>query len=144
MLLYSVKIGNVYLGTMLFSRSPHPFTARVTNIKTIIALVIALLFAQWLGQMHRVAHDGLKTANTELSSSTSQISHLVAHLGDSSNSCAAFDAATLSAGICTASIAIPVLPNLHELALWIAFASRSAPFTAHFNSRAPPTADSSY
>ncbi|EGF32556.1 hypothetical protein IMCC9480_2342 [Oxalobacteraceae bacterium IMCC9480] len=35
-------------------------------------------------------------------------------------------------------MAIPVLPNLHALALWIAFASRSTPFTAHFLSRAPP------
>ncbi|MDY7572963.1 hypothetical protein [Actimicrobium sp. CCI2.3] len=116
----------------------------MTNFKTITALVVALLFAQWLGQMHRVEHNGVTTASASLSADTSFIFQLVAHLGDSSHSCAAFDAATLSAGICTASVAIPVLPNLHALALWIAFASRSTPFTAHFHSRAPPIPDLSY
>jgi hypothetical protein len=113
----------------------------MSDLKIITALVMALLFAQWLGQMHRIAHEGLRTAQAETSTNNStSIVQLVAHLGDSGHSCAAFDAATLSAGICTASVAMPVLPNDHELALWIAFASRSTPFTAHFHSRAPPAA----
>ncbi|MEB0136769.1 hypothetical protein QN362_15635 [Actimicrobium sp. CCC2.4] len=127
---------------MFSSISLRPWMARTANVKTITVLVMALLFAQWLGQMHRVAHDGSATASAKISpevaSGTSSVFQLVAHLGDSSHSCAAFDAATLSAGICTAAIAIPVLPNLHALALWIAFASRLPPFTAHFLSRAPP------
>lgn len=120
--------------------SLRPLTAKLATIKTITALVMALLFAQWLGQMHRVAHDGLQAVISQVSSDTSPVSQLVAHLGDASHSCAAFDAATLAAGICTAAMAVPVLPNLHALALWIAFASRSTPFTAHFHSRAPPAA----
>jgi fumarate reductase subunit D len=138
MLLSCFEIYYVPSGIMSSSRSLRQLIATITTFKSIAALVMVLLFAQWLGQMHRVAHDGLQTASVESSSGTPNVFQLVAHLGDSTHSCAAFDGATLSAGICTASVAMPVIPNLHELALWIAFISRSTPFTAHFHSRAPP------
>ncbi|MEO7031281.1 MAG: hypothetical protein ABI075_02930 [Burkholderiaceae bacterium] len=100
-------------------------------------LVLALLFAQWNGFNHRIQHafwqqlSGISTfsqANTDGSTNLVTPHH----------SCLDFDAATLAVTIYSAPFVGPTLPNVQVLALWIAFASWTAPFTRHFLSRAPP------
>ena len=107
----------------------------------------ALLCAQWVGMVHRVVHEGgslsaveaiseqefkAEKAGTEKSSINALWNDTVHH------SCAAFDAAALGATVNGTLFVMPILPNLHVLALWIAFCSWNAPFTCHFSSRAPP------
>ena len=107
-----------------------------------ILLAVSLLCAQWIGLVHRVVHDGgLQTLSRTLYSSanatgkpgTSALWSDTFH-----HSCAAFDAATLGAAIDSPPFVVPVLPNLHVIASWIAFRSWEAPFRCHFSSRAPP------
>jgi len=99
-------------------------------IATLLAMV--LLCAQWMGLAHRIAHAGWQqNPDVQIQSDRG---------GESHHSCLAFDAATLADTIYTASFTTQPLPNAHVLALWIAFASWDAPFTAYFSSRAPPLA----
>ncbi|HTN66635.1 MAG TPA: hypothetical protein VL051_10690 [Burkholderiaceae bacterium] len=102
-------------------------------------LVLALLLAQWSGLNHRIMHGvGQGSAGYYLAIGPAPNSVDGSDLAH--HSCVAFDAATLAAAIYSAPFAAPTLPNLHVLALWIAFASWRAPFSCHFLSRAPPTA----
>jgi hypothetical protein len=102
------------------------------------ALILALLFAQWSGLSHRIVHaDGPGKAG--ISAAAKLFSVSASGASDSTHhSCAAFDAATLALPLHNAVLAAPFLPNLHVHARWTAFASRTAPFLCHFQSRAPP------
>ena len=95
-------------------------------------LVLALLLAQWSGFNHRIIHAGVQGINA---ASDSENFRDAAH-----HSCVAFDAAALAATIHSALFAVPPLPNVHALVLWLAPASWRAPFSPHFLSRAPPAA----
>jgi hypothetical protein len=108
-------------------------------------LVIAVLFAQWMGLQHRIAHadrvdnhHALQTVVQTLSDSTSDSS--AEYAGDKSHSCTLFDGMALADG----APALPFIPLLQTsvqvLALWAAHASWDAPFLCHFSSRAPPKA----
>ena len=101
-------------------------------------LVLAMLLAQWSGFNHRVMHGGGQ-GNDEISAAAFAGSTAAGESGKSAHhSCVAFDAAALGATIYSPPFAGPLLPNVQVLALWLAFASWSAPFTCHFLSRAPP------
>ncbi len=103
-----------------------------------IALVLALLLAQWSGFNHRVMHGGGQ-GSAEISAAAFADSAPAGESGNSAHhSCVAFDAAALGATIYCPPFVGPLLPNVHVLALWLAFASWSAPFSSHFLSRAPP------
>lgn len=102
-------------------------------------LVLALLLAQWSGFNHRIVHGAGQGSAGYASVSRALSAAAATDSGDSlHHSCLAFDAAALAATIHSAAFAGPLLPNVHVLALWIAFASWNAPFTCHFLSRAPP------
>lgn len=106
--------------------------AQLTSIAVTSFVVLALLFAQWAGVQHRIAHAGLMH---EHASST--------HIDDDRNadhSCAAFDAATIGDSIHVSPFASPLITSAQVLALWAAFISWDAPLIAYFSSRAPPLA----
>ncbi len=99
-----------------------------------LTLILSLLFTQWLGVSHAVAHgNGLP----ELKQATAKALGLPDH-AKSSGACAALDAATLGAGppavdfvpafatLDDGPVALPLRTGWHRL------------FVAHFSSRAPP------
>jgi hypothetical protein len=99
-------------------------------------LVVAMLFAQWLGERHRIQHAGWDNGNSAAAAAASapDIDDNVSH------SCAAFDAATLPHVAPGVPFIVPIVASAKVLALWVAFTSWDAPFTLHFSSRAPPPA----
>jgi hypothetical protein len=120
-------------------------TPTATRLCFAALLVIAVLFAQWMGLQHRIEHadriDNHHTAQTvvqTLSDSTSDSS--TEYAGDKSHSCTLFDGMALA----DSAPALPFIPMLQTsvqvLALWAAHASWDAPFLCHFSSRAPPNA----
>ncbi len=127
--------------------------ARSSCYALAIVLIVAILSAQWVGLKHRVVHSGatgfgglsfMTAADGAVASlpSGALLATIVAAKWDDQihHSCAAFEAATLGSMLGSDCFVMPVLPNRHVLAVWIAFASWQPPFTAHFASRAPPTA----
>lgn len=131
---------------------------RSTHRSAFIAmLVMSLLFAQGMGFLHGIAHAGWPVGTVhslideslfdegdehpQLASTAfgdEQPTQPAAHSGDAHHSCAAYDAATLSAGVHFDFPLPPLLPPARMLALWQAFASWDAPFVCHFSPRAPP------
>lgn len=108
-------------------------TCRLPRPRAALAalLLVALLFAQWAGLQHRIAHAGWLSFQP---AATAQFDG-----GESAqHSCAAFDAATLADNIHTVALRTPLLTSAPVLGLWIAFASWDAPLTRYFSSRAPP------
>lgn len=104
-----------------------------------LLLVLALLFAQWLGLSHRVEHAGLAQPQPV------QASHWSLQADASydktlEHSCALFDATSLAAALNSPGVSLAILPGARVLALWVAFASWDAPFLRLFSSRAPPLA----
>ncbi|MFJ9535243.1 hypothetical protein [Herbaspirillum sp. NPDC101396] len=121
-----------------------------------LALAAMLLFSQWLGLSHGIAHAGwpgqehvssvasfnaalfnyvdVGTAN---SASSADGKHHAAH-EKSHHSCVEYDAAAGAAGIHAGFFSPPLIPGTQVLALWQAFASWDAPAVCHFSSRAPP------
>ncbi|MFC7298520.1 hypothetical protein [Herminiimonas aquatilis] len=110
-------------------------------------LIVAVLFAQWIGLRHRIEHaDGadnlhsVQTVNTSASSNAGSDAPAVEYAGDKSHSCALFDGMALA----DSAPALPFIPLLQTsvqvLALWAAHTSWDAPFLCHFSSRAPPAA----
>lgn len=120
----------------------------------IAMLAMSLLFAQGMGFLHGIAHAGWPGGavhslideslfdegdeHPQLASAASGDKQAAAHSGDAHHSCAAYDAATLSAGVHVDFPLPPLLPPARMLALWQAFASWDAPFVCHFSPRAPP------
>lgn len=97
------------------------------------ALAVALLFAQWFGLAHRVAHAPWQHAHAYSSAFPDEGN-------DASHSCVAFDAAAIADAIALPPFIAPLLASTKVLALWITFASWDAPAAHHFFSRAPPAA----
>ncbi|HEX7635650.1 MAG TPA: hypothetical protein VF427_10275 [Noviherbaspirillum sp.] len=95
-----------------------------------VLLALVLLFAQWCGLSHRIAH----------------APHLSAIVADDNgdahahHSCTSFDAAAAGDTIHLAPFVAPLLTSAHTLALWAAFISWDAPPVPYFSSRAPPLA----
>jgi hypothetical protein len=115
-------------------------TARISTqaISTAVRLfvVLALLFAQWAGVQHRIAHAGLLHEHAHAGASSAHIDDD----RDTGHSCAAFDAATVGDSIHISPFVSPLITSAQVLALWAAFISWDAPLTAYFSSRAPPRA----
>lgn len=111
--------------------------AKPAHIVLTLLLVMALLFAQWAGLRHRIAHGGGQNG-TRHALSASGPGLWIDWSGKARHSCAAWDAAALADTAGTVAFIAPILPNVHVLALWTAFASWDAPLVCHFLSRAPP------
>lgn len=102
-----------------------------------LLLVFSLLFTQWLGFGHAVAHGNGLPELVQATTKVANIGSLPEHQ-KSSSTCVALDAATLGAGVpmadyvpastplTNAPVTLPLRTGWHRL------------FTAHFNSRAPP------
>ncbi len=105
-------------------------------------LVLCLLFAQWLGHTHAITHLQGQTAlagqlELEAAADPGSASSLFDH-PKASTACAAFDAATLGAGLCSefASLWVTRAPQVAAPAIVL---QRWQPlFTPVFSSRAPP------
>lgn len=103
----------------------------------ICILTMAMVFAHWQGLGHRIAHAAQfpnAAASLAVSAEGGLDQKAVPH------SCLAYDAATVAPALHTPACAVGVLPGGRVLALWAAFGSWDAPFTAYFSSRAPPLA----
>lgn len=97
-------------------------------------LAVSLLFSQWLGYGHAIAHAGVAAEPLK----AAQAYAGVADHAKSAGTCAALDAAALGAGLQGAGlpplpamaadgpVTLPLRSGWHRL------------FTAHFSSRAPP------
>jgi hypothetical protein len=120
-------------------------TPTATRLCFAALLVIAVLFAQWMGLRHRIAHadriDSPHVVQTvEQASSDSTPDSATEYAGDKSHSCTLFDGMALA----DSAPSLPFIPLLQTsvqvLALWAAHASWDAPLLCHFSSRAPPAA----
>lgn len=99
-----------------------------------LALMLSLLFTQWLGYAHLIAHaDGANEA-TRIESAKSGIPD---HQKTAS-ACAAYDAATLGASLHTPDIILAVTPSASFLPQTATPVDHAPAFFAHFASRAPP------
>jgi hypothetical protein len=103
------------------------------RIPLALLLAVALVFAQWQGLAHRIAHTQWSQAQTYHTGSTGGEKDSSFH-----HSCDAFDAATVGDSIHPAPFVTPVLTSTRVLALWLAFISWDAPCSPYFSSRAPP------
>ena len=124
-----------------------------------LLLSLALLFSQFLGLLHGIAHAGWPPI-TGQSATTSFNAALFNYVdadasddGDADDnaagkqgaehqkhhhSCVEYDAASGAAGIHVHFFSPALIPGAQVLALWQAFASWDAPLVCHFSSRAPP------
>jgi hypothetical protein len=121
-----------------------------------LALAAMLLFAQWLGLLHGIAHAGwpeqaqassVASFNAALFNYVDVSSEKVVNSADGKHhaahdklhhSCSEYDAAAGAAGIHAGFFSPPLIPGAQVLALWQAFVSWDAPAVCHFSSRAPP------
>ncbi|MFJ7567291.1 hypothetical protein ACIQW9_10070 [Herminiimonas sp. NPDC097707] len=124
-------------------------TPSATRLCFAALLVVAVLFAQWMGLRHRIDHADRTDrqhamqaigAASAASSSSSTLESAVEYAGEKLHSCTLFDGMALA----DSAPALPFIPLLQTsvqvLALWAAHASWDAPFLCHFSSRAPPAA----
>lgn len=102
-----------------------------------VLLSSSLLFTQWLGLGHKVAHAEQYQATVTKTLSSSVTSE---QDGKLSHSCLLFDAVTLGAALLTALYAGLLLRDQRIKLLATPLRSWSAPFSSHFCSRAPPSA----
>ena len=100
-------------------------------------LVVAILFAQWVGVIHRVVHGGGLQRGAIAAESTT-VPLLPDWINLSSHSCAELDAATLGDAMSSTVFITPILPDSVEVAQQVAFSSWTVPLLCHFSSRAPP------
>lgn len=103
-------------------------------------LVLCLLLAQWVGYAHAIAHwHGLGNGGAHLlqAERIADGSPVFDHQ-KSSGACAAFDAATLGAGLCHSGLALPAVhvpqlpPVAQDTQRWL------PAFSPLFSTRAPP------
>jgi hypothetical protein len=115
----------------------QPKTATLKQRYWTATLVLALLFAQFAGLQHRIAHSGRQG---DPSFSQSQAGSDTGDTGktNDTHSCVMFDAATLAATV-NATPCVPLLAaGAEALAQPVVPASWNAPVFHHFLSRAPP------
>lgn len=112
---------------------PPVFARRRSAPMLALLLALSLLLTQWLGYAHAIAHAGGNPEVAQWSAGGGALDH-----DKSANACAAFDAATLGAGLQGDSF--PPLPAAEPDAPVVLplRAGWHRHFTAHFSSRAPP------
>lgn len=125
-----------------------------------LLLALMLLFSQFLGLLHGIAHAGWPPAMervAEASFNAALFNYVDSDEADAEadaddkavgaqsvehqkhhHSCVEYDAASGTAGIHVHFFSPPLIPGVQVLALWQAFASWDAPVVCHFSSRAPP------
>jgi hypothetical protein len=103
--------------------------------RTLIALLLALamLFAQFAGQLHRIEHANWNGAGTPQWSQSEQESDAL-----KSHSCLVFDAITLADLLSTGLVLAVALAGRHVLNQRLFRSVHLGAFTALFLSRAPP------
>ena len=113
----------------LIHRKPH---LSVTLMS--VVLMLSLLFAQWLGYGHAIAHaDGLNEATRVESAKAGTADHQ-----KTASACAAFDAATLGAGLHSPPLALAAISTPSFAPAALTPVGHAPAFFAHFSSRAPP------
>lgn len=150
--LYNLPVFAVPVSFDMHASSRHSAHLRCFLVAILIA---AMVCAHWQGLAHRIGHASRMITGVELVDVSSDLSAnpmvvtqfvidddtgqlvLPDHQG-AGHSCLAFDAATIGACLGTAPFVIAVPRHAPVMALWLAFISYQAPFTAHFSSRAPP------
>jgi hypothetical protein len=123
--------------TMYLKRAPAP-----TNTVIALLLAVMVLFAQWAGLTHRVAHAQLPYGQQLLSQVTSHVlfqdNSSSQDSGSAHHSCAIYDAATFADTVPN-PVFIPALPrNTPVLTQLTAMVPRHVPFRSYFCPRAPP------
>jgi hypothetical protein len=99
-----------------------------------VVLMLSLLLTQWVGYGHAIAHaDGLNETISVVNANAGTADH-----PKTTSACAAFDAATLGAGLHTPDILLAVAPSASFAPLAITPTGHAPAFFAHFSSRAPP------
>lgn len=112
-----------------------PYQQQRITLLLVVCLLFSLLFAQFLGLTHSIAHAPQEGA-TQAASADGKAARQLLH--DTNTSCAAFDEACVGASLHTPTYSPPLLPGAAVLSLWVAFASWEQPFQRLFSSRAPP------
>ena len=102
-------------------------------------VAICLLFAQWIGYAHAISHAGQKPESISVQSVSADKTSVVFDHQKASSSCAAFDAATLGAGVHSAPVLALVLTLSPSRIDCTVLNPWQQSFIALFSSRAPPT-----
>ncbi|HEY6774575.1 MAG TPA: hypothetical protein VI140_11425 [Oxalicibacterium sp.] len=103
-------------------------------------LAVLLLFAQWMGLQHSIAHADLIDGNHAVFKSAKVADASGEYVGDKGHSCKLYDSATLSD-----SAPLPIVLPVIRTGMLVATQHISAilwdaPLLCHFSSRAPPRA----
>ena len=117
-----------------------PFLSR-TAIAAL--LIVAVLFAQWMGVMHRISHADrsngpiISIAGFDVRSA-GPATDRVADGNTDNHSCTAFDAATLADALPVPFVCASLQPGAALIAARAAFDSWDAPLAHFYSPRAPP------
>lgn len=115
----------------------HAARHRTSNAIMALWIALCLLFAQGLGYAHAISHGAPKPETTFQGTSVDKVTLVLDHQ-KASNACAALDAATLGAGLPSAS-PLALLLTLSPSRVVCALPSPwQQSFVALFSSRAPP------
>jgi hypothetical protein len=99
-----------------------------------VVLMLSLLLTQWLGYGHAIAHaDSLNEATRVESTQAGAADH-----PQTASACAAFDAATLGAGLHSPGLTLVAIPTPSFAPAEATPAGHAPAFFVHFSSRAPP------
>jgi hypothetical protein len=99
-----------------------------------MVLMLSLLLTQWLGYAHAIAHADSRNEATAVGiAKAGVVDHQKA-----ASACAAFDAATLGAGLHSPAITLFVAPAPSFAPAALTYTGHAPAFFAHFSSRAPP------
>lgn len=134
-----VRSRNQVASIILISLFRHMYRIRFANTALPVILGLLLLFAQWTGLQHRIAHFGLATSSMH-AAAISADDDAAAHLH---HSCVLFDAAALGITMHSPFYLSPCMrtgantSRDHHESSWDAY------FVSHFSSRAPPLTDKS-
>lgn len=106
----------------------------------IAALAALLLFAQWMGLQHSIAHADLIDGGHAVFHSAKSADASGQHAGDKGHSCKLYDSATLSDSAPLPVVLPAIRTGMHVATQRISAFLWDAPLRCHFSSRAPPRA----
>jgi len=99
-----------------------------------MVLMLSLLLTQWLGYAHAIAHADSRNEATRIEIAKAG----AADHQKAASACAAFDAATLGAGLHSPAITLFAAPAPSFAPLALTPVCHAPAFFAHFSPRAPP------